>query len=100
MGIRSNAKASNDLDGLRLLALSRIPRCGSCPRFGSLVEAYVAAQEDERPSRELGAVPANCTHQVCAPLAERFRPAQTVGSRARVAPFSQALGRQAGFSSR
>ena len=99
MGFRSKAKASNDLDGLRLLALSRIPRCGSCPRFGSLVEAYA---HDERPVRELGGVPSNCTHQVCAPLAERYRPPEPVSSAGpRVAPFAPAaIGRQAGVSSR
>lgn len=99
MGVRSNAKASNDLDGLRLLALSRIPRCGSCPRFGSLVEAYA---HDAPPVRELGEVPPNCTHQVCAPLAERYRPPEPASSaRPRVAPFAPAaVRRQAGVSSR
>jgi hypothetical protein len=98
MGFRSNAKPSNDLDGLRLLALSRIPRCGSCPRFGSLVEAYAG---DERPMRQLGSVPANCTHQVCAPLAERYRPPEAAPrSGARVASFSPAIRTGAGFSSR
>ena len=88
MGSRSNAKASNDLDGLRLLALSRIPRCGSCPRFGSLVEAYV---HDECPSRELGPVPVSCTHQVCAPLAERYRPPEaTASARLRIASLPPA----------
>jgi len=99
MGFRSTAKASDDLDGLRLLALSRIPRCGTCPRFSTLVEAY--AQEQGQ-IREIGAVPAGCTHQVCAPLVARFRPVETpLRARSQVSRLSPAsLRREAGLSPR
>jgi hypothetical protein len=60
---------AEDLDGLRLLALSRIPRCGTCPRFRALVDTH---DNGSRLRDDLPAVPENCTHQVCAPLAARW----------------------------
>lgn len=65
MGVRTVAKSVSDLDGLRLLALSRIPRCGGCARFRWLVEAHTG---DRRPAGDLPVVPPACHHQVCAPL--------------------------------
>jgi len=69
MRVRTAAKASNDLDGLRLLAMSRIPRCGTCPRFRSLVEAHAG---DRLPPGGVPPVPTYCSHQVCAPLVARW----------------------------
>jgi hypothetical protein len=60
---------AEDLDGLRLLALSRIPRCGTCPRFRALVDAHDGGS---RLRDNLPAVPDYCTHQVCTPLAARW----------------------------
>ena len=65
MGVRTVAKATSDLDGLRLLALSRIPRCGGCERFRWLVEAHTG---DRLPAAGLPPVPPTCRHQVCTPL--------------------------------
>jgi len=62
-------KFDDSLDGLRLLGLSRIPRCGDCPRFRALVRSH----EHRRAALEtLPAAPAYCTHQVCAPMASRY----------------------------
>ncbi len=57
---------ANYLDGLRILALGRIPHCTRCPRYREL-----ARRERKGP---LPPVPPGCNHQVCAPLAARFRP--------------------------
>lgn len=57
------------MDGLRLLAIGRIPRCSECPRFDALIRSHRGARRDPAP---LPAVPDSCTHQVCAPLAVRY----------------------------
>lgn len=57
-----------DLDGLRLLALSRITRCSDCPRYHALAEAYRGIG----PVTGLPQVPLACGHQVCAPLVSRL----------------------------
>lgn len=59
---------SEDLDGLRLVALSRIPRCSGCPRFHALVAAHDGGSARE----SLPEAPPYCTHRVCAPLAARW----------------------------
>ena len=56
-------------DGLRLLALGRVPRCGSCPRYHGLVALHAAAAAGRRALPE---VPADCSYQFCAPLARRY----------------------------
>ncbi len=53
-----------DLDDLRLLALSRITRCANCPRYHALANAYHSA----RKVTSMPPVPLECHHQVCAPL--------------------------------
>ena len=60
---------SDELDGLRLLALGRIPRCGVCPRYAALTDAHARGT---RIRGRLPSVPECCTHQVCAPLVVRF----------------------------
>ena len=56
-------------DQLRLLALSRIPRCADCARLAALLAAHEAGVPlDPPPPR----VPAHCRHQVCAPLVVRL----------------------------
>jgi len=72
MAVRTRSHGTDDLDGLRLLALGRIPRCSSCPRFRSLVAAH---ERGFAVAGEPGAVPAHCRHEVCAPLVARCRPA-------------------------
>lgn len=57
-----------DLDGLRLLALSRITRCSGCLRYHALAEAYRGVG----PVTGLPQVPLACDHQVCAPLVSRL----------------------------
>jgi hypothetical protein len=68
---RNNRTEETDLDGLRLVALGRIPRCGACPRFHALVDAHA---RDLPRSAALPGVPEYCTHQVCAPLVARYEP--------------------------
>ena len=57
----------DDEDGLRLLALSRIPRCAACPRLSAL--------EANHRSDSTGPVPEpprTCTTRYCAPLVKRL----------------------------
>jgi hypothetical protein len=58
-----------DLDDLRLLALSRIPRCKTCGRLRALREAR---RRGDRLHGRLPAVPAGCSTPYCAPLATRY----------------------------
>lgn len=66
---RSERVQQVELDSLRVLALSRIPRCSHCPRFETL---RLAVRDDGAAPTSLPAVPRFCTYQVCAPLARRF----------------------------
>ncbi len=59
----------DDLDGLRILGLGRIPRCVDCPRYRALVEAH---DNSSALPRILPAVPENCAFEVCAPLVCRY----------------------------
>ena len=69
MNRRNRGSVESEMDGLRLIALGRIPRCGDCPRY----RALLAAERDEAVSAApLPAIPAQCTWQVCAPLARRY----------------------------
>jgi len=71
----------SDLDGLRLFALGRIPRCAGCARYRSLVAAQGRVS---RTLVSLSAVPASCSHQVCAPLVDHYfgRRSESWGPRA------------------
>jgi hypothetical protein len=80
--------APHDLDSLRLLALSRIPRCAVCPRFHALLSARARGSLGALP-----AVPTGCTHQVCAPLVTRYAPA--AAPRAGQPPRAQGCGQDA-----
>lgn len=57
-----------DLDGLRLIALGRIPRCASCPRYRALVAQHTL---DAPTAEAMPTVPGFCHHEVCAPLVAR-----------------------------
>ncbi len=59
---------TEDLDRLRLLALSRIARCSNCSRYRALAEAYSGIGS----VTSLPQVPLACDHQVCAPLVSRL----------------------------
>jgi hypothetical protein len=72
----------HDVDGLRLFALGRIPRCTHCPRYRALVRVH---SDGLSPARTLPAVPNDCAHQVCAPLADRYAARISVGSDFRIA---------------
>ena len=61
-------RGTEDLDALRLLALSRITRCSGCPRYHALAEAYRGIVS----VTGLPQVPLACDHQVCAPLVSRL----------------------------
>ena len=67
--------SAHELDKLRLLALSRIPRCRGCPRFHAL---DAVRRKLKPPGAALAQVPEFCTHEVCAPLAARY-PAPLLG---------------------
>jgi hypothetical protein len=56
-------------DGLRLLGLSRIPRCGDCPRLRALQFAYYTGA---RHSASWPPPPRGCRQQVCTPLLQRY----------------------------
>ena len=56
------------LDSLRLIALGRIPRCGSCSRYRALLEAH----DGESEVTPWPPAPVSCSHQVCGPLVSRF----------------------------
>ncbi len=80
-------QVTSRIDDLRLLALSRIPRCKACPRFRALREARRMPATSPSLLAVLPAVPAHCRHEVCAPIAERYRDGasrRTVGGPLRV----------------
>ena len=56
-------------DTLRLLGLSRIPRCAECDRLDAL---RVAHQTREPLDLPLPPVPRRCRDQVCRPLVSRY----------------------------
>ncbi len=56
----------HDRDGLRLLGLSRIPLCSTCPRLAALERARAG----QRPG-PLAPPPEACHAQFCAPLLVR-----------------------------
>lgn len=55
-------------DALRLLGLSRIPRCADCPRLFALSAAHRKGSF----LRTLPPAPVECRSQICAPLVSRF----------------------------
>ena len=59
----------SERDGLRLLGISRIPRCESCNRLAALLVAYRSGATVELP---LPRVPQDCSYEFCAPLVTRF----------------------------
>jgi hypothetical protein len=58
-----------DKDGLRLLGLSRVPRCAACARLEALRAAH---RTGRRPSGPWPAAPEGCREQICAPLLRRL----------------------------
>jgi hypothetical protein len=70
--IHSDTEA-NDLDGLRLVALGRIPRCADCDLYRALLGLHA---DGSRPPFVLPQAPADCSHKICAPLAARLSRAQ------------------------
>ena len=70
------------MEGLRLFALGRIPRCGRCPRYRAL--SLSRATTDRQPE-SLPGVPEFCTYQLCAPLAARYE--RWVASRRSIPPL-------------
>jgi hypothetical protein len=67
---------ANDEDALRLLGLSRIPRCAEC----DVLDALRVAHETREPlSGPLPPAPRDCGDQVCRPLITRYvRPFPTL----------------------
>jgi len=67
-----------DLDDLRVIGLSRIPRCAECPRFKAL---ECAIEERFAPFMPAPAAPRSCRHEVCRPMVKRyFRQAGTAAT--------------------
>lgn len=62
-------------DGLRLLGISRISRCGSCDRLAVLIDAYRSREAVTLP---LPPVPPDCGIEFCAPLVARFTGSTTL----------------------
>ena len=58
-----------DKDGLRLLGLSRVPRCAGCARLRALLVAHRTRGPLASP---WPAPPRECREQICAPLVRRF----------------------------
>ena len=58
-----------DQDDLRLLALSRIPRCAACSRLRALKQTHDNGAPLEAP---LPPIPDGCDTPYCAPLAARY----------------------------
>ena len=67
MGRSLEPRAGARIDGLRLYAMSRIPRCSGCARFGALLRAHWDTAPPDLPE-----VPQHCLNPVCAPIAARF----------------------------
>ena len=64
---------TDDIDGLRLVGLGRIPRCETCPRYAALCSAYLASRAKAGPLPDvLPGVPEYCHNPYCAPLAVRY----------------------------
>jgi hypothetical protein len=66
-----------EMDRLRLVALGRIPRCGVCPRYRALRAAH---RSGSRAMTPMPPVPESCTHEVCAPIAARYRAVRHAGA--------------------
>jgi hypothetical protein len=82
-------------DGLRLFALSRIPRCATCPRLAAL-----EANHGDGAARAVPSAPRSCTDEYCAPLVKRYGARSSLApteSRVSRAPMTQA---QEAYSSR
>ena len=69
MNDRIDRPGHRDADGLRLLGLSRIPRCTACARLTALKDAY---ERRSRAVNPLPPVPPECSYQACAPLVFRY----------------------------
>jgi len=68
MRIASEKTDQKNLDRLRILGLSRIPRCAACTRYKVLKSAYTSGRSSSR----LPPVPLECDHPICAPLVSRW----------------------------
>ena len=60
-----------ELDDLRVIGLSRIPRCAGCPRFRALERAVEMRSPFPAP---LPAASRSCVYRVCQPMAARLSP--------------------------
>lgn len=62
---------NRDMDHLRLLGISRIPRCVDCPRLPVLAAAVRRSPGGAAP---LPDACDDCRHEVCRPLISRYFP--------------------------
>ena len=58
-----------DKDGLRLLGLSRVPRCAACARLAAMLAAHRGGNRLPVP---WPVAPPGCREQICAPLVKRM----------------------------
>ena len=68
-GSMSRSTSDREEDGLRLLALSRIPRCATCPRLAALRANHGGDSASPVPD-----APRACTHRCCEPLVKLYGP--------------------------
>jgi hypothetical protein len=66
---RPDRLAAQTRDALRLLGLSRIPRCAACLRLRALETALLGGTRLAAPWPP---APQRCHHQICAPMVRRF----------------------------
>ena len=60
---------TDDINGLRLVALGRVPRCEGCPRYAALCAAY---ETGGLHASRVPPVPGFCHKAYCAPLVARL----------------------------
>jgi hypothetical protein len=65
----ANRDHDGEKDGLRLLALSRIPCCSACKRFQALKQAH---EFGPRVVQSLAPVSPSCVYPYCRPLVARL----------------------------
>ena len=73
----------DELDVFRIVVIGRIARCRKCPRYRAMLDA---CPPRSMTGDRLPRVPQGCTHQVCAPIAERYRERIEAGRNRRPRP--------------
>ena len=64
-------RTSREMDQLRLMGISRIPRCADCPRLPAMAAALRRTPGTCAPLPDRRS---DCTHEICRPLISRYFP--------------------------